>query len=278
MERKLFILGTGNAMAAKCYNTCFAVKNGEEWLLVDAGGGNTILSRMEDAKIPFERIHEMFVTHAHTDHVLGVVWVIRKIAAMMNQGSYEGELHIYCHSELADIIDQLCRLTLIGKFTRHLGERILLCPVGDGQRQMTAGMELTFFDIGSTKTKQYGFCASFDGTHTDLVCAGDEPIHERTMEYARGCGLLMSEAFCLAAEKEIFKPYEKHHSTALDVGRLAASLEVGSLLLYHTEDSCLEKRRERYTAEAALSYSGRIYVPCDLEVIDLNEACGLQYS
>ncbi len=39
----------------------------------------------------------------------------------------------------------------------------------------------------------------------------------------------------------------------------------------------MQVRRERYTAEAALSYSGRIYVPCDLEVIDLNEACGLQY-
>lgn len=276
MERKLILLGTGNAMAVKCYNTCFAMKNGENWLLVDAGGGNTILSRMEDAGIAFEQIHEMFVTHAHTDHVLGVVWVIRKIAALMNQGSYEGNLHIYCHSELAGVIDQLCRLTLIEKFTRHLGERILLCQVEDGQSCRAAGMELTFFDIGSTKTKQYGFCASFDGTRTDLVCAGDEPIHERTMEYARGCGLLMSEAFCLDADKEIFKPYEKHHSTAMDVGRLAAQLGVNSLLLYHTEDSCLEKRRERYTAEAAAGYSGRIYVPLDLEEIDLNEACGTE--
>ena len=39
MERNLIMLGTGNAMVTKCYNTCFAVQNGEEYLLVDAGGG-----------------------------------------------------------------------------------------------------------------------------------------------------------------------------------------------------------------------------------------------
>ena len=73
MERNLIMLGTGNAMVTKCYNTCFAVQNGEEYLLVDAGGGNGILGRLEEAGIPVDNIHHMFVTHAHTDHVLGVV-------------------------------------------------------------------------------------------------------------------------------------------------------------------------------------------------------------
>ena len=27
---KLIVLGTGNAQAVHCYNTCFAMKNGEE--------------------------------------------------------------------------------------------------------------------------------------------------------------------------------------------------------------------------------------------------------
>ena len=36
---KLTILGTGNAMVTLCYNTCFALCEGEDFLLVDAGGG-----------------------------------------------------------------------------------------------------------------------------------------------------------------------------------------------------------------------------------------------
>ncbi len=44
---ELIMLGTGNAMVTKCYNTCFAIRNGAEYFLVDAGGGNGILVQLE---------------------------------------------------------------------------------------------------------------------------------------------------------------------------------------------------------------------------------------
>ena len=31
---------------------------------------------------------DMFVTHAHTDHILGAVWVIRMVAQRMQSGKY----------------------------------------------------------------------------------------------------------------------------------------------------------------------------------------------
>ena len=71
-------------------------------------------------------------------------------------------------------------------------------------------------------------------------------------------------------ETEKFKPYEKRHSTALDAGKLAEDLGVKSLLLYHTEDSDLKNRKERYTKEAAMHFTGKVFVPEDLEGIDLN--------
>ena len=268
MERNLIMLGTGNAMVTKCYNTCFAVQNGEEYLLVDAGGGNGILGRLEEAGIPVDKIRYMFVTHAHTDHVLGVVWVIRKVAAMMRAGSYEGNFKIYCHEELADTIMQLFRLTLVRKFTCFLGDRILIKKVKDGGEKKAAGMVLTFFDIHSTKTKQFGFRACFEDGMV-LSCLGDEPYKEITRPYVEGSDWLLSEAFCLDRDKEIFHPYEKHHSTALDAGRLAEELHVSNLVLYHTEDTCLEKRKESYSREAALSFRGTVYVPLDLERIRL---------
>ena len=43
---KLTVLGTGYAMAMRCYNTCFALHEKEEVLLVDAGGGNGILVQL----------------------------------------------------------------------------------------------------------------------------------------------------------------------------------------------------------------------------------------
>lgn len=98
--RKLILLGTGNAMVTKCFNTCFALNIDDEYFLVDAGGGNGILAQLEKAQIDMTKIHHLFITHAHTDHVIGVIWVVRKIATLMNQGKYEGKLHIYCHDKV----------------------------------------------------------------------------------------------------------------------------------------------------------------------------------
>ena len=48
-DETLILLGTGNATVTKCFNTCFAIKTGEEYFLVDTGGGNGIMTQLEKA-------------------------------------------------------------------------------------------------------------------------------------------------------------------------------------------------------------------------------------
>jgi len=96
MKDRLIVLGTGNAAVTRCYNTCFAIQTAEGFILCDAGGGNGILRQLEDAQIGWQQIHHLILTHAHSDHLLGAVWVIRMVATRMNNGKYEGDLHIYC--------------------------------------------------------------------------------------------------------------------------------------------------------------------------------------
>ena len=85
----------------------------------------------------------------------------------------------------------------------------------------------------------------------------------------QGCANSKDDAFCLYADRDTFKPYEKCHSTALDAGKLAEELGVKNLILYHTEEKTLANRKENYTREAAENFKGRIFVPDDLEVIEL---------
>ena len=51
MAQTLIVLGTGNALATRCYNTCFAIDFGGPVLLVDAGGGNGILRQLDAAHV-----------------------------------------------------------------------------------------------------------------------------------------------------------------------------------------------------------------------------------
>jgi ribonuclease Z len=265
---KLIMLGTGNATVTKCYNTCFAIYNGEEYFLVDTGGGNGILSQLEKAEIPLEFIHEIFVSHEHTDHILGLIWLIRVIATKMKQGKYHGNLNIYCHEALINTIMTIARLTVQNKFFVYIGDRILLHPVTDGEKKEILTYQVEFFDIQSTKAKQYGFTTRLmNGKKFTFL--GDEPYRDIEHDFSYQADWLLHEAFCLYDQKDIFKPYEKHHATVKDACQLAQDLEVKNLILYHTEDRNLLERKKLYTQEGQQYYKGNLNIPEDLEIIAL---------
>ena len=262
--KKLIVLGPGNAQAIHCYNTCFALKEGEEYFLTDAGGGNGILAILDQKHISLEQIHHLFVTHAHNDHILGVVWLVRMIGTSMNKGSYQGDFTIDCHRELVETIKTLCRLTVGEKFCRHFDQRILFHILEDGEDCQILGDTFTFFDIRSTKAKQFGFSLSAKEMGT-LVFPGDEPCQEHLFPYLEGAQWLLHEAFCLYSQRERFKPYEKHHSTVKDVCQLGERFQIPNLLLWHTEDKNLARRKELYLAEGREYYHGNLFVPEDGE-------------
>lgn len=269
--QQLIMLGTGNAMCTRCYNTCFFLRTPAGGMMVDAGGGNGIFRQLHRARVAFEEVHHLMVTHCHPDHLLGVVWMIRKISPMMNHGRYTGTLTIYGHNEALAALRTICSLVLPRKIFSAVDDTIIFREVKDGETLAVDDMSVTFFDLAAEKMKQFGFQALLpDGQR--LVCMGDEPCHERNEHYVAGCDWLLHEAFCLEKDATIFRPHEKSHSTALDVGRLAQQLAVKHLVMYHTEDTHLLSRRLTYTAEAAVYYTGSIHVPDDLETIELTQA------
>lgn len=268
---QITMLGTGNATVSQIYNTCFVLQTPSTLMLVDAGGGNGILAQLKKVNVQIPDIHHLFVTHAHTDHVLGVIWVIRMVAQCKG---YEGLLHVYGNDKVMKVIKTIIDMMLAKKQLAKVAERVAFHQLEDGDCFEVGDMKLECFDIQSTKEKQFGFRAELpssdeSGKPLVLACLGDEPYNEQNRRYIVGADWMMCEAFCLYADRDTFKPYEKCHSTALDAGKLAEELGVKNLILYHTEEKTLANRKENYTREAAENFKGRIFVPDDLEVIEL---------
>ena len=268
---KITMLGTGNATVSQIYNTCFVLQTSSTLMLVDAGGGNGVLAQLRKVNVQISDIHHLFVTHAHTDHVLGVIWVIRMVAQCKG---YEGLLHVYGNDKVMKVIKTIIDMILAKKQLAKVAERVVFHQLEDGDCFEVGDMKLECFDIQSTKEKQFGFRAELPSSDESdkplvLACLGDEPYNEQNRRYIVGADWMMCEAFCLYADRDTFKPYEKCHSTALDAGKLAEELGVKNLILYHTEEKTLANRKENYTREAAENFKGRIFVPDDLEVIEL---------
>lgn len=264
----LTMLGTGNALVTECYNTCFVLSENGRHFLIDGGGGSTLLRQLKHANLAWSEMRDIFVTHKHLDHLTGIVWMMRMICQHMNEGSYLGGANIYGHDEVLLLLRELAEKLLPAKETRFIGDRLLLIPVEDGETREILHHPVTFFDIQSSKMKQYGFTLALDST-ARLTCCGDEPYKPCLAPYAEKSKWLLHEAFCLSSQADLFHPYEKHHSTAKDACILAEQLGVENLLLYHTEDSDLPHRKQRYLAEGAPYFHGNIFIPDDLEVIPL---------
>lgn len=262
------MLGTGNALVTECYNTCFVLEEGDQRLMVDGGGGSAILRQLKHAGFDWMGMRRIFVTHKHVDHLLGVVWMVRMICQFMDHGDYGGEAWIYSHAEVLGLLRDMAGSLLQAKEAAHIGERLHMVEVSDGQALELVGHETTFFDIGSAKATQFGFSMDL-GEGGRLVCCGDEPLSERGRPYAQGAEWMLHEAFCLHSQADVFDPYEKRHSTVRDVCELAEELGVQNLLLYHTEDHNLARRKELYAKEGEPYFTGNLWVPDDLESIEL---------
>lgn len=265
---KLIILGTGNAGVTKCYNTCFAISSGEEYFLVDGGGGNGILVQLENANVPLKAIHHVFLSHSHTDHLLGIIWIIRMIGAEIIKENYQGNLNIYCHDDLVKILTTITGFTLWSNLTDLIGKRIMMHSLKDGEHKEILDYEVDFFDIHSEKLKQFGFSLILKNGKK-LTFIGDEPYHESEYKYVYQSDWLLHEAFCLYSQRELFKPYEKNHSTVKDACETAEKLQVRNLVLYHTEDKNILRRKEMYKEEGEPYYNGSLFIPDDLEVLNL---------
>jgi len=285
---KLTILGTGNALVTDCYNTCFVISDGDRHMMVDGGGGNGILTQLKKAGLNWMDMKHIFVTHKHLDHIMGIVWMVRMICQHMRSGKYEGDAYIYSHKEVIDLVRSMSLSLIRGKDVALLDDRLHLVEIEDGETREIIGHEVTFFDIGSTKAKQFGFTMNmgdesldFDGKDgakfvpasesyvNKLTCCGDEPFAECAFKYANGSKWMLHEAFCLYSERDIFNPYEKNHSTVKDACEVASRLNAGNVVLYHTVENNLNNRKSLYTAEGKEYYKGNIFVPDDLDVIEL---------
>ena len=265
---KMNVLGTGFALATKNYNTCFALEENGSLFLVDGGGGNQILRQLEQSFLDWRDVHNIFVTHQHVDHFMGIIWMMRRIGYGMELNDYEGEVRIYSSRTVIDKIDKVAHLLLRPQELCHIGSRIHLIPVEDSETAQVLGHPITFFDIGNPKTIQFGFSLEYEPGKR-LTCLGDEFCRPEGEKYVAGSEWLLHEAFCLESDNDIFHPHKIAHSTVKDACELAERYSVPNLILYHTEESHGEQRQKLYLEEGRKYFSGNLLVPDDLDVISV---------
>lgn len=266
-EEKIIMLGTGHGFTFDLYNTCFILKNGDENLLVDTGGGAEIIRRIEKADLKLSDIHDVFISHCHTDHLLGLMWIFKRLGTMYGRQEYKGEFNIYCNEEVANSINNMYPLTLPNLHTNAIKENVKIHILKDNEIVNLAGYDIKFFDVHPKGNMLYGF-ETILNSGKQLIFLGDETCNPILYDRIKNSDYVMHEVFCLDSEEPIFKAYEKNHSTVKSVCKEMNNLDIKNLILYHTEDTHANKK-ELYTNEAKEFFENNVIVPVDMEEIIL---------
>ncbi len=239
------------------------LEDGESNLLLDCGGGHDIIGQFHKAGKKPEDIKNIFISHYDSDHILGFVPLARVFSKFP---AGHAKVNVFCSIQVKPAIDSLFQFVAnmhIEKAKKFLNFVI----ISDRSVQEADGLKLTFFDVKSNKSPEFGCVVSFP-SGKKLSFLGDEPLRDHYLEVVENSDVLIHEAFCLDSEKEIFQPHEKNHGTVREAAENASKAKAGLLVLFHMEDKTLKTRKQKYLEEAKEHFKGNIFVPMDLDVFE----------
>ncbi len=113
------ILGCGSAMPTTLHNPpSQLVEVNEKLFMIDCGEGTQLQMRKFKARI--SKLHSVFISHLHGDHIFGLPGLLTTLSLL----GRTGDLNIYAHKEIEFLINPL--LHYMG---RHLSFKINIIPV-----------------------------------------------------------------------------------------------------------------------------------------------------
>ena len=243
-------------------------------MLFDAGRGAT--QRLMQAGVRLGAINGLFVTHLHSDHVVGIpdVWLMGWLPGAYGQrtaplrvwgpqgtkGMMAGLEQAYAWDIQARIADQNLPKAGIAVETSEVQEGIVY------ERN---GVKVTAFEVdhGPLLKPAFGYRIDYDGR--SIVISGDTKFSENLIKYASGVDLLIHQVAMAKEELLQSSPAVRtildHHTKPDEAGMVFSRAKPKLAVFYHlslqgtpqfpapTEDEVVAKTRTTYAGPLVVS-------------------------
>jgi len=277
-EIKVTLLGTGTPTPRiGSFSASTLVEAGSERLLFDIGRGSTI--RLFQKRIPLGAITAHFITHLHSDHIVGLpdLWLSGWIATPW--ASRKSPMVIFGPAGTVAMTQNLTKAfsedIRIREDDEHLPPEGVAFDAKDIQPGLVYdknGVKVTAIEVnhGEKIRPAFGYVIEYDGKK--VVLSGDTKYDERVANAAKGADLLVHEVAII--EPELSKSYpsyrdiEAHHSSPEEAGRIFSlakpKLAVYSHIVFATKTPVQDVPEQALVERTRATYQGPMVIGRDL--------------
>ena len=195
-EIEVTLLGTGSPPPVmNRFGPSTLIEAGQHRFLFDAGRG--VLQRLAQAGIKWQDVDGIFLTHLHSDHVVGFpdLWLTGWLTGPgrkrpLNVWGPQGTKKMMSHLEQAYEFD--IRMRLDDEEASPQGVTLLVQDIGEGVVFERDGLKITAFEVDHGHVKPaFGYRVDYGGR--SVVLSGDTRASENLIRHAQGVDVLVHE-------------------------------------------------------------------------------------
>ncbi len=258
------------------------VEAGKEKFIFDAGRG--AMQRLHQLNIPFADITGVFLTHHHSDHVVGFVdlWLTGWIGRPW--GMRKTPLRVWGPDGTKQMMEHLPKAFHVDIRVRSHnyppeGVRLEADGVNEGMVYDRNGVRIFAFEVdhGGEDLPAFGYRINYRG-HS-AVLSGDTTFNENLIRYAKGTDLLVHEvtaaAGAAAENQEQLKRIGANHTTPDQAGTVFSRVQP-KLAVYNHLLLFGGAKADDLIPATRNNYSGPLVVGADLMRIDIADNCAVE--
>jgi ribonuclease Z len=243
------------------------VQAGTQTLVFDAGRG--ALQRLTQLGIAFGQLDALFLTHLHSDHVVGIpdLWLTGWLLSRRDR-----PLAVFGPSGTADMMEHLrqafqfdLRIRVADERMPPTGADTRVAEVKQGVVYDSGGVKVTAFEVDhGPVSPAFGYRVDYAGR--SVILSGDTRFSPNLIAFAANADLVVHEVAdasdAFVADHPAYSRALAHHSRPQDAGRAFQSIK--PKLAVYSHIGLNDVTTAQLVARTRATYSGPLVVGEDL--------------